>query len=602
MSVEKRSVTRFELLMDAGFGAQKAGDILLAAFVAMGEYVYVEPMIPAEISPPPRTPFALSGIIIRLADFDVTNIGNDTDLILASQEVALDRRLNDKEYNKKCSILLDIGDRDKNPVSYDAVLKRCADEGLTVTLFNIDEPSKAILSELSGKGRNLFYLGMLSFIYSMDEEIVKNEIENTLGKKFNPEIKAKNIALYHNGYQLAMTMDLVRYKVEASPRQGEKILIDGNTSLSMGIIDAGFKLFSGYPITPASSVMHSLAKELPAYGGCVHQAEDEIAAIGVAIGAYYGGVPAITATSGPGLSLKQEFIGYAQSAEIPLVVINVQRGGPSTGMPTKTEQSDLSAAIYGSHGDYTKIVISVSNVIDCFYAPHLARYLTEKLRVPVIIMSDFQTANSYKVISKPRIVNMNNVDEIPDYILERFHIQRLPDSIAMVRQNQSLPGTPNEMRRVTGLNTDGKGQITTSSAASQRGHHVRNEKVHHVRRALTAPEMFGKDTGDILVVGWGSTRGAIEEAIGLAEKQGVSASGLHLRVVYPLPLMLKDIFAKYKKIVTIEVAYGDELKPSPLALLLRSESLVDIRPLIAEATGRPIRPKVILERIKEALQ
>ncbi|MEI6438382.1 MAG: 2-oxoacid:acceptor oxidoreductase family protein [Candidatus Omnitrophota bacterium] len=602
MSVEKRSVTRFELLMDAGFGAQKAGDILLAAFVAMGEYVYVEPMIPAEISPPPRTPFALSGIIIRLADFDVTNIGNDTDLILASQEVALDRRLNDKEYNKKCVVLLDVGDREKNPASYDAVIKRCTDEGLTVTTFDLDQPSKDILGDISGKGRNLYYLGMLSFIYGMDEEIVKVEIEKTLGKKFSPELKEKNIALYHNGYQLAKGMDLTRYKVEASPRKGEKILIDGNTSLSMGIIDAGFKLFSGYPITPASSVMHSLARELPSYGGSVHQAEDEIAAIGVAIGAYFGGVPSITATSGPGLSLKQEFIGYAQSAEIPLVVLDVQRGGPSTGLPTKTEQSDLMPAIFGSHGDHTKIVISVSNVIDCFYAPHLARYLTEKLRVPVLIMSDFQTANSYKVITKPKIVNMTNVDEIPDFVLERFHIKRLPDNIEMVRLNQALPGTPGQMRRVTGLSTDAKGQITTSSSASQRGHHIRNEKVHHVRRALTAPEMFGPDTGDILVVGWGSTRGALEEAIGLAQKQGVRASGMHLRVVYPLPLMLKEIFAKYKKIVTVEVAYGDALKPSPLALLLRSEVLTEIHPLIAEATGRPIRPKVILERIKEALQ
>ncbi len=602
MSVEKRSVTRFELLMDAGFGAQKAGDILLAAFVAMGEYVYVEPMIPAEISPPIRTPFALSGIIIRLADFDITNIGNDTDLILASHEVVLDRRLNDREYNKKCTILLDTGDREKSPATYDAVLKRCADEGLAVTLFDIDAPSKEILGEISGKGRNLFYLGMLSYIYSMDEAIVKDEIENALGKKFNPELKTKNISLYHNGYQLAKGLGLVRYKVEASPRQGEKILIDGNTSLSMGIIDAGFKLFSGYPITPASSVMHNLARELPSYGGCVHQAEDEIAAIGVAIGAYYSGVPAITATSGPGLSLKQEFIGYAQSAEIPLVVIDVQRGGPSTGMPTKTEQSDLTPAVFGSHGDHTKVVISVSNVIDCFYAPHLARYLTEKLRVPVIIMSDFQTANSYKVITKPKIVNMNNVDEIPDFILERFHIRRLPDNIEMVRLNQSLPGTPGQMRRVTGLNTNAQGQITTSSASSQRGHQVRNEKVHHVRRALTTPELFGPAANDILVVGWGSTRGALEEAIGLAEKQGIKASGMHLRVVYPLPLSLKDVFAKYKKIVTVEVAYGDGLKPSPLALLLRSETLADIKPLIAEATGRPVRPKVILERIKEALQ
>jgi len=601
MSIEKCSVTRFELLMDAGFGAQKAGDILLAAFVAMGEYVYVEPLIPAEISPPARTPPALSGIIIRLADFDVTNIGNDTDLILASHEVVLNRRLEDKEYNKKCTILLDAGHRESNPDSYDAVIQHCTNEGLTITLFDIDPPSRAIIADLSGKGLNLYYLGMLSYIYGMDEEIVKNEIENTFGKKFNPEVKAKNIVLYHNGYQLAKSMNLLRYKVEANPRQGEKILIDGNTSLAMGIIDAGFKLFSGYPITPASSVMHTLAKELPSYGGCVHQAEDEIAAIGTAIGSYLGGVPSITATSGPGLSLKQEFIGYAQMAEIPLVVLDVQRGGPSTGMPTKTEQSDLPAVIFGSHGDYTKVVISVSNVIDCFYAPHMARYLTEKLRVPVFILSDFQTANSYKVITKPKVVVMNAVEEIPDFILARFHIKHLTTNIEMVRKRVSIPGTPGEMHRVTGLTTDAQGKITTSSVSSQNSHTVRNEKIHHVRRALTSPEIFGPETNDLLVIGWGSTRGALEEAVINAQKEGVKASGLHLRIVYPLPLVLKEIFAKYKKLMTVEVAYGDQLKPSPLALLLRSETLTDIRPMLSEATGRPIRPKIILERMKEAL-
>lgn len=601
MSIEKRSVTRFELLMDAGFGAQKAGDILLSAFVAMGKYVYVEPMIPAEISPPARSRAALSGIIIRLADFDVTNIGNDTDLIVASHEIVLDRRLEDGEYNNKCVILLDMGDQEANPDSYEQVLKRCTKDGLSVIPFHVDETSKNILKELGGKGQNLYYLGMLSYIYGMDEDIVKNEIQKTFGKKLKPEIMEKNITLYHNGYELAKQKVFFRIQVDSIPRQGEKILIDGNTSLSMGLIDAGFKLYSGYPITPASSIMHTLAKELPSYGGIVHQAEDEIAAIGTAVGAYYGGVPSVTCTSGPGLSLKQEFLGFAQAAEIPVVLIDVQRSGPSTGMPTKTEQSDLTSAIFGSHGDYTKIVISVSNVIDCFYAPHMARYLAEKLRLPVFIMSDFQTANSYKVITKPKVVQMNNVDEIPDFILERFHINRLPKDIEMVRSVQSNPGTEGGMRRVTGLNTDKQGKVSYSSVANQHSHEVRNEKVHHVSRALTKPEMYGPDSGDLLIVGWGSTRGAIEEAIGLCAKEGLKVAGMNLRIVHPFPLLLKDVFSKYKKVMTVEVAYGDELKPSPLALLLRAYTLADIQPLIAEATGRPVRPKVVLRKVKEVL-
>lgn len=601
MSVEKRSVTRFELLMDAGFGAQKAGDILLGALVAMGKYIYVEPMIPAEIAPPPRTPAALSGVIIRLADFDVTNIGNDTDLILASHEIVLDRRLEDKEYNNKCIVLLDMGDKEANPDSYETVLKRCAKEGLSVIPFGVDETSQSIIQGLGGKGQNLYYLGMLSYVYDMDEDIVKNEIQKTFGKKLKPEVMEKNITLYHNGYQLAKEKVFFRIEVASVPRRGEKILIDGNTSMSMGFIDAGYKLFSGYPITPASSIMHTLAREFPSYGGMVHQAEDEIAAIGTAIGAYFGGVPAVTCTSGPGLSLKQEFIGFAQAAEIPMVIVDVQRAGPSTGMPTKTEQSDLAAVVFGSHGDYTKIVISVSNVIDCFYAPHMARYLAEKLRLPVFIMSDFQTANSYKVITKPPLVQMNGVTEIPDFVLERFHIKRLPEDIEMVRTVQSMPGMAGEMRRVTGLNTDKEGRVNYYAGTNQRSHEIRNEKVHHVRRALIKPEMFGPPSGDILVISWGSTRGALEEAIELAGREKIKAAGMHLRIVYPLPLMLKGIFAKYKRIMTVEVAYGDTLKPSPLALLLRSETLVDVQPLIAQATGRPIRPRGILKRIREVL-
>lgn len=602
MSVENKSVHRFELLMDAGFGAQKAGDILIQAFVAAGKYVYIEPMIPAEISPPARTRPALSGVIIRVADFDATNIGNDTDIILANHEIVLDRRLDDEEYNTNARILLDMGDKASNEESYENVLKRCTKIGLSVIPFEIDEISQNTIKELGGKGRNLYYLGMLAYIYNLSEDFVLPEVQKSFGKKLKEEILNKNIQLFHNGYELAKQKVFFRFDVKSTPREGEKILIDGNTSLSMGLIDAGFKLFSGYPITPASSIMHTLAKEFPSYGGMVHQAEDEIAAIGTAIGSYYVGVPAVTCTSGPGLSLKQEFIGYASVAEVPLVVIDAQRSGPSTGMPTKTEQSDLPAVVFGSHGDNTKIVISVANVIDCFYAPHVARYLAEKLRLPVFIMSDFQTANSYKVISRPKAIVLEDIENIPDFVFERFHINRLPKDIEMVRDNQSVPGTPGGMRRITGLNTDKSGKVNYFAGTNHHSHQIRNEKVHHVRRALTKPEMFGPQQNDMLIVGWGSTRGAIEEAITYCQQDGVPASGLHLKVVYPLPLMLKEIFKNFKRVATVEVAYGDAYKPAPLAMLLRNETCVDVTSVMSFATGRPLRPRTIVAAIKESLK
>ena len=289
-------------------------------------------------------------------------------------------------------------------------------------------------------------------------------------------------------------------------------------------------------------------------------------------------------------------------AEIPIIIIDAQRSGPSTGMPTKTEQSDLPAVIFGCHGDNTKIVISVANVIDCFYAPQMARYLAEKLRMPVFIMTDFQTANSYKVIDQPKTNTIESVNDVPDFVFERFHIKRLPDTIEMVRTNQSIPGDTGGMRRVTGLNTDMTGNVNYFAGANQRAHQVRNEKVHHVRRALTVPEMFGPDSGEILIVGWGSSRGAIEETIYNCRKEGISASGLNFRIVYPLPLMLRDIFKKFKRVVTVELSYGDILKPPPLMTILRAETLCDVQSIICRATGRPLRPRAIKEKIVEELK
>jgi 2-oxoglutarate ferredoxin oxidoreductase subunit alpha len=345
--------------------------------------------------------------------------------------------------------------------------------------------------------------------------------------------------------------------------------------------------------------MHSLSRSFPAYGGMVHQAEDEISAIGAMLGGYYSGIPSITATSGPGLSLKQEFIGLSYASEIPGIIVDVQRGGPSTGLPTRTEQTDLFAAAFGAHGDSAKVVISVANVEDCFYVPHLARYFAEVLRMPVIILSDYITSVSYRVLDKLPVYELDSVQDISKDILDRFYIDQLPEKIEMVKDNQAVPGEDGGMRRVTGLNTDTTGNVVYTSDSNQRSHDVRNEKLHHVRRALRQPELIGDDSGDLLIVGWGSSRGVMEEAVNLARKEGLKVSALHLKIVYPLPLSLKDIFKNFKRVVTTEVAYADELKPTEFAMMLRSETLVDVGVGIAQATGRPLKPKSVLARIKE---
>jgi 2-oxoglutarate/2-oxoacid ferredoxin oxidoreductase subunit alpha len=594
----KKEIMRFELVMDAGNGAQKAGDILIQCFAKAGKHVFIEPLIPAEISPPKRTPHSMSGVVIRVSQHELSNIGSTTDFMISEHEILLETRLRDKEYTEGATILLDMGNEKRAKDAYAAVITKAKDAGLNVITFDMDDESLGLIRDLNGNGKNMYYLGMLAAVYQVSMEDVEAAVRTTF-KKLSEEKLSRNISILKNGYKNLLEIHSETYDIPSEERSGEKILIDGNLALSLGIIDSGIKLYSGYPITPASSIMHHLAKFFPSYGGMVHQAEDEISAIGTAVGSYFAGVPAVTATSGPGLSLKQEFIGLAQVSETPLIVIDVQRGGPSTGLPTRTEQTDLFAAAFGGHGDNSKIVISVSNVEDCFYAPHVARYLTEKLRTPVFILSDYLTSVSYKVLDKFKLNKIQeDVNEISDDILSRFGLSRLPE-VEMVKSNQSVPGEPGKMRRLTGLNTNVEGQIEYTADSNQRSHTIRNEKVNAVRRALQVPEMFGEESGDVLVVAWGSCRGVLDEAIKLAHKESINVTGLHLKVVYPLPLQLKEIFSKFKKVVTVEVAYGDEYKPTSLAMMLRSETLVDVQNAIADATGRPLKPKQILAKIKE---
>ncbi len=589
---------RFELIMDAGNGAQKAGDILIGAFAKRGNYVYIEPMIPAEISPPKRTPYSMSGVVIRVADYDISNIGSGTDLMIVEHEILLDRRLIDKEYLPGSIVLLDLGDEAKNKEAYQQAKDKAIQAGLNLITFNMDDEAKKVMGELGGNGKNMFYLGMLTKIFNVSREQLETNIRSTFKKL--PEEKLKlNLFIFDSGYRCASEMP-VSFEIAAHPIEGDKLLMDGNTAISMGIIDAGIKMYCGYPITPASSIMHVLAKQFPQYGGMVHQAEDEISAIGSAIGSYYAGVPSVTATAGPGISLKQEFIGLATSTETPLIVIDVMRGGPSTGLPTKTEQSDLYTAIFGCHGDNTKVVLSVANVTDCFYAPHVARYLTEKLRVPVIVLSDYLSSVSYKVFERPALVEMNSVDDIPHTVLARFGLKPL-GPVEMVKDDQSVPGEVGHTRRVTGLNTSSTGQIAYTSDSNIRSHDVRNQKIQVVREAFLTPEFIGDASGDVLVVAWGSTLGSLEEGVMMLRKEGLKVSGLHLKVVYPLPMMLKDLLKNFKHVITAEVAYGDNYKSSPLAMLLRAETLVDVKSTIGEPSGRPITPQEIVTKVKEVL-
>ncbi|MEK9657688.1 MAG: 2-oxoacid:acceptor oxidoreductase family protein [bacterium] len=600
----KKNMTRLELLMDAGNGAQKAGDILIKGFAKKGHYVFIEPLIPAEISPPKRTPHSLSGAVIRVGEDELTNIGSYTDFVLVEHEILLKKRLSDKEFSKDCIIFIDMAESKRFSDDFEEVIAEAEAEGYKVIRFNMHEDALATIKALNGNGKNMYYLGMMTKLFEMQPEEIETVIRATF-RKLSEDKLNQNIGIFKLGYDGFAEVYQENISIPERKIEGDKVLLDGNTAMALGIIDAGIKLFSGYPITPASTIMHNLAKLFPQYGGMIHQAEDEISAIGTAIGSYFVGVPSVTATSGPGLSLKQEFIGLATGTEVPCIIIDVQRAGPSTGLPTRTEQSDLYSAIYGAHGDNATVVLSVSNVEDCFYAPHVARYLTEKLRVPVFILSDYLTSVSYRILDKMPLALLQDKDvtEIPEYILKRFDLKPLPENIEMVKDNQSKPGEEGGTRRVTGLNTDEAGQVIYTSESDHRAHQVRNNKVYAVEDAMLEPEKFGDESGELLIVSWGSCRGVLQESITKAKDAGYSVGGLNLKIVYPIPTKhLKNIFSKYKKVVTIEVGYGHERKPAQLAGLLRMQTLVDVESAISNATGRPIKPIQVLEMIESKCQ
>ena len=599
--MQKKKDFRFELLMDAGNGAQKAGDILIKAFAKKGIYVFIEPIIPAEISPPKRTPFSLSGAVIRLSNSDITNIGSFSDVVMVEHEILLERRFQDQEFNEGCTVFLDLGSKKRAQDAYDAVEKKVVDSGYNLVTFTIAEEAEAIIKSLNGNGKNMYYLGIMARLFNVDKDFLITFIRQTF-KKLPKDKLDSNIQIFEYGFLANLVADSDCISFDGAVHKSEKVLLDGNTALALGVIDAGIRLYAGYPITPASSIMHSLARLLPAYGGVLHQAEDEISAIGTVIGSYFAGVPAITATSGPGLSLKQEFIGLSVASEIPCIIVDVQRGGPSTGLPTRTEQTDLFAAAYGSHGDGPKVVISVANVDDCFYVPHIARYIAEVCRLPVIILSDYMISVSYRVVDKLKQCQLEDVKEIDDFVLDHFYLNRLPDTIEMVKENQNSPGIPDQMRRVTGLNTGASGAIEYSADSNHRAHQIRSQKIHAIRHALKTPERFGAESGDLLLVGWGSSRGAIEEAVQSLEADGYSVGGLHFKMVYPLPLNIADIFKSYQHVVTVEMAYGDSLKSTPFSMMLRSETLCDVKGLICEAKGRPIKPIYLIEKAQSFLK
>jgi 2-oxoglutarate/2-oxoacid ferredoxin oxidoreductase subunit alpha len=616
LQVEKPAVTLkehiVEIISDSGEGAQRCGQSLGSIAARMGNGVWTVEIIPAEIRPPARSVAGASGNRIRIGAGRITNGGDETDLVIAFNEQVLLGRVRDRELKPDCTILLENMWRShKDPAvagSYAEAYDKLVAAGYKVVEVPMERECLTLVND-ARRGKNMFALGMLCSIYSFDPALAREQIAITFGKKDKSVIEA-NVRLLDAGHAWAEANLDFKYRIPAVRSTVPQIVVNGNTALALGVLASGMEICAMYPITPATSASHYLSDVFEKMGGIVHQAEDEIAACAFAIGASYAGKCALTITSGPGFSLKQEGIGLAVMCEIPLVVVNVQRGGPSTGQPTKAEQGDLLTAMFGSHGDAPKVVMAASTIEDCFYSIVTARKIAETFNMVVVVLTDAGLATSQQPFPRPQFSETwlaPPVDQTP--VPEGTKPYDWDPVTGIARR--IVPGQPNGMHTLTGLAHDRLSHVAYDPDANQEGLRMRSLKLAALQKTLKAPPVFGGDSGELLVIGWGSTQGAIEESVTTLRAEGLAVSSMHLRFLQPLPPGIKEAMKRFKRVMTIESNWSDDPQDeivdesnrryAALAMLLRARYLVDVD-CWTEVRGQPIKPGTMCRVIREKLK
>ena len=598
-----------EIVSDSGEGAQKAGQSFASMSAKMGNGVWTVEIIPSDIEPPPRTLQSTSGIRIRIGSKIVSNAGDEADLVVAFNEVAPYSRIEQHAFKPGTKILIESAwAKHDDPSIQDSYAKAIADfknRGYIVYEIPMAEECLKFVPDPK-RGKNMWVLGMLSYIYMRDLVGAEDQVRLTFKKKSQAVIDS-NLNLLHAGHAWAAENLDFQYEIPSMPSRQELVVMNGNEAFAFGAMAAGIEVCSMYPITPATSVSHMLAESFEKAGGLVHQAEDEIAAIGFAVGSSYSGKTALTVTSGPGIALKTEFIGLAVMAEVPLVIIDVQRGGPSTGMPTKIEQGDLLAVLYGAAGDAPKIVIAPSTIEECFQFVIVARQIADAFRTPVFLLSDSNLATGVQPFVKPKLR--------PEWMAPPIDQSPWKEDVKPFQWDEEtglskrpIPGMKGGEYTLTGLTHTAAGQVSYLPEVNQKSTEMRSRKIAAFSRTLKPPKVHGDEEGDLLLVGWGSTRGAIEEATDRARELGGKVSSVHLRFLSPFEPGLKDIFKRFKKVMTVEINYSDDpnapliteenRRYSQLAWILRARTLVDID-CFSNVHGQPLKPRNILEKISE---
>ena len=538
-------------------GIQSVGGFLARLAGRSDQDVMTYMTIPSTISGGP------SIFQVRMGTGDILSSGDRADMLVAFYQHSYDAHISSL---RPGGVLLYDSDH-VTPVEGD---NRFTQIAVPITSGTVE----AVGGAGKDKGKNIYILGLIARVFDLDVQKLAALIKERFGGK-NEDIVRNAMLAFDAGYawpqnnlhDLFYRFEAIDLATRASGRP--QVTMDGNQALAYGLLAAGVRHGAGYPITPWSSIMETLRTELPKYGGLFVQCEDEIAAISTAIGFSYTGHLAITGSAGPGLSLKMEALGWATMAEMPLIVVNVQRGGPSTGMPTNVEQSDLLQAIYGSHGDTPRVVLSPKNVEDCFYIAMEACRIARTYSTPVIILSDMALASRIEAFDEPDFPKLM-VDPKADLSDRGADFKPYPlDAITRHAPPGSKIGS-GKYPTVTGLEHDELGHPTGSSKLHTQMTAKRREKIKKLGASLPSPELNGDSSGEVLLVTWGSTWGPALEALKRINTAGVTGGHLHLRHIHPLPDGLDDIFNRYRKIVVAEINDEGLYGFGQLAMMLRA--------------------------------
>ncbi|MCV7148959.1 2-oxoacid:acceptor oxidoreductase subunit alpha [Mycobacterium riyadhense] len=587
---------------DSGDGMQLTGDRFTSEAALFGNDLATQPNYPAEIRAPAGTLPGVSSFQIQIADYDILTAGDRPDVLVAMNPAALKANIGDlprggmviansDEFTKRN--LTKVG-YVTNPLESDE-LEEYVVHAVAMTTLTLGAVEAIGASKKDGqRAKNMFALGLLSWMYGRPIQTSENFIREKFARK--PDIAEANVLALKAGWNYGETTEAFGTTYEVSPAKlpaGEYRQISGNTALAYGIVTAGQLanlpvVLGSYPITPASDILHELSKHKN-FNVTTFQAEDEIGGICAALGAAYGGALGVTSTSGPGISLKSEALGLGVMTELPLIVIDVQRGGPSTGLPTKTEQADLLQALYGRNGESPVAVLAPRSPSDCFATAIEAVRIAVSYHTPVIVLSDGAIANG----SEPwRIPDVSTLEPIkhtfakPDEPFQPY--ARDPETLA---RQFAIPGTPGLEHRIGGLEAaNGSGDISYEPVNHDLMVRIRQAKIDGIR----VPDLEVDDpTGDaeLLLIGWGSSYGPIGEACRRARRKGVKVAHAHLRHLRPFPANLGDVLRRYPQVVCPEMNLGQ------LALLLRGKYLVDVQSVskvqglsfLADEVGRVIR-------------